>query len=1403
MEPAGLLVAVEQAADGIVMTDTDGKILYVNPAFTTLTGYTREEVMGQYPRILKSGCQPEEYYQELWKTIKSGQVWHGDIVNRRKDGTLYCEEMQITPVRDSNGEVVSYIAIKHDVTEQRRAEDAQRLLAAIVEGSEDTIVACTPTGIILSWNRGAEKAFGYSAEEAIGMHASAMVPPERHQRFADLVGRVLKGNAVSQYEGVCVRKNGQKFDVSVTASPIRNSSGQVAAIATIVRDISQRRDAEQTRALLASIVESSDEAILGLSLDGTILSWNQAAEALFGYSSQDSIGKNVTIICLPSRYAELARKLELIRNGFAIQPCETVAQRKDGSQFEVSLAASPIRNSSGEVIGCSCMLRDISERVRAERKLRESEERFREVFEDAPFGMCVTALDGRFLQVNASLCRILGYSKEELLGTSWQAHMHPDDLEPVLGRMGQLLREPGTWLDGERRYIHRNGRTVWGRVRVSLVRDSAGKPLYFVTHAEDITERKRTEEALRESEERFRIMADGCPALMWVTNEEGGAQFINRAYREFAGTTYEQVEGGRWQLLIHPDDAVEYVGAFQRAVQQRTTFKAETRVRRADGEWRWLASYGEPRFSTSGEFLGHVGLSPDITERKQAEQARQFQHSLIRTILEGSLDGILAVDHRNMVVSHNKKFLDVWQIPPPGSENEATLADDGPVLAAIVERVQEPGGFLKRVRELYDNPDTDDHCEIALKDGRTLERYSTSLRSEAGQYFGRVWFFRDITNRKQAEQALQTSEEKFRQLAENIHEVFWMMPPEANEIVYVSPAYEQIWGRSCESLYRNPMAWAEAIHPDDVERAHAVFARQIQGEPVVSEYRIRTTDGQEKWIRDRAFPIRDQAGKVIRIAGLAEEITQWKRYEQELIQAREGADAANRAKSRFLANMSHEIRTPMNGVIGMLQLLSDTDLTAEQQRFAEVAQSSGRALLALIDDILDLSKIEARKMTLENVSFHLSQVVENAVEPLRVQARAKGLGVQVQVAKEIPRILRGDAYRLRQVLTNLVGNAIKFTERGRVQIEATLERQDGGRATVRFDVTDTGIGIRREQIAALFLPFTQADISATRKYGGTGLGLAICKQLVELMGGKIGAESQEGQGSTFWFDVVLELPQELTGPEQTSSELGDRHSGAEKNTYTQGRAARILVAEDNATNRFVALAQLKKLGYTADAVTNGVEAIQAIQRGGYDLVLMDCQMPVMDGFEATRQLRSLQARLPIIAMTADAMAPDRDRCLAAGMNDYLAKPVDLRRLQDVLAKWLAAPEAGRKSKAFDAEALLGRLMGDRELADSLLKAFLEDAPSQLSKLRDRLADADAAGARLQAHALRGAAAAVSAEDLRTVALALEQAGAGGRLDHCGELLPQAGEEFERFKGALERAGWGAEILPMRTGDDRT
>jgi PAS domain S-box-containing protein len=1052
--------------------------------------------------------------------------------------------------------------------------------------------------------------------------------------------------------------------------------GLVAAIepeadAAVITDITGNRQADGDRALLASIMESSEDAMFAVRLDGTVVSWNRGAESLCGYRSQEIIGQNVTLLAEADRIEKVSQHLNVIRQGGAIRSFDTVLRANNGCEVDVSLSAAPIRDSAGEVVGACVVLRDIATRVQAERKLVEIEVRFREVFENAPVGMCVCAIDGRYLRVNAALCEIVGYSREELLETTWRALTHPDDIEPS-DRQFEIMVGPTAALpDLEKRYLRRDGSIAWVRVRVSIVRDSAGNPSYSTAYVENITERKRAEEALRESEDRFRIMADGCPSAMWVTNAAGGVQFINRGYRQLFGTTYEQVEGHGWHMVVHPDDLGEYSQAFSQACSKHAAFHAEVRVRDAQGEWRWVDSYAEPRFSQDQIYLGHVGISADITQRKRTEEAlreAQARHRMLAHTIESVEECVSITDAEDRILYVNAAFLRTY-----GYRESEVIGQHVSMLrsARTPEEVQ---------REILPATIAGQWCgEIwnRTKEGKEfpISLATSGVYDENGERIALVGIARDITTRRRAEDALRSSEEKFRQLAENIREVFWMMSPQADEIIYISPAYEHVWGRTCESLYRNPMAWAQAIHPDDRERAHSLFARQIEGEAIDSEYRISTPDGEQKWIRDRAFPIFDQDGHLIRVAGIAEEITERKRYEAELIEAREAAEAANLAKSRFLANMSHEIRTPMNGVLGMTQLLLLSDLTSEQQGYAEVVQSSGQSLLALINDILDLSKIEARKVTLESRRFDLRRIVEDVCRLSSMNANTKGLDLLWEVSQGIPEFLIGDDHRLRQVLTNLVGNAVKFTERGQVRVEVALMSQADGQITVGFKIADTGIGIRPEQMSTIFKPFSQADASTTRKYGGTGLGLTISKQIIEMMGGTVGVDAGEGNGSVFWFTAVFRHP--IAKQELAVNHRLDSPQGLLNGPKPRRHASRILVAEDNTINREVILAQLGMLGHTATAVTNGAEALDAVERGGIDLVLMDCEMPVMDGFEATRRIRSSAHHDTfVIAVTADAMTDDRKRCLSAGMNDYIAKPLELSLLQGVLAKWLALAVGG-------------------------------------------------------------------------------------------------------------------------------
>jgi signal transduction histidine kinase len=425
----------------------------------------------------------------------------------------------------------------------------------------------------------------------------------------------------------------------------------------------------------------------------------------------------------------------------------------------------------------------------------------------------------------------------------------------------------------------------------------------------------------------------------------------------------------------------------------------------------------------------------------------------------------------------------------------------------------------------------------------------------------------------------------------------------------------------------------------------------------------RAHDELERRVEERTAELRQSNRQ------LEAEIAERRRVETTLREAKAAAEAGNRAKSRFLATMSHELRTPLNGVIGMTNLLLATELTAEQQEYARTARTSGEVLLGLIDDILDFSKIEAGKMDLDTAVFDVRQVVEEAFDLFREPAMAKHLGFAAEVDDHVPHRLGGDPGRLLQILVNLLGNAVKFTEQGSVRLHVCVAEDRGDSVDLRFRVEDTGVGIARETQDQLFKPFAQADASTTRRFGGTGLGLSIAQRLAAMMGGGIELTSELGRGSVFVVTVRLEKAGHAPAAESRPGEQVAPFIGAT-----------VLVVEDNAVNQRVAMRMLEKLGCRVDLAANGREAVEAVSRVRYGLVLMDCQMPVMDGFGATTEIRRLEpdvGHTPIVAMTANALKGDRERCLAAGMDDYVSKPVSQQDLSRILSQWLRDTRAER------------------------------------------------------------------------------------------------------------------------------
>lgn len=1708
VEHGALAAAVEQAADGVLMTDVHGIIQYVNPSFTAMTGYSSEDVAGQTPRILKSGFHPADFYSEMWETIRSGRVWQGEVVNRRKDGTTYQEETRISSVRGAGGEIVAYVSVRRDITDRKRTElllkQSESRLRIMADSSPIGIWRSNAQGSRLFVNFTFRQFCGASSEELSLSEWGALLTEEDFSSFCHDLDLSLKEHAVF---GPCTyrtrRCDGEWRWIESYAVPHVSDNGEFLGLVGTSQDITGRVQAEaaakESEDRFRVMAESCPLGIWVTAPSGKIAYDNQTNRNLWGVDPEKADDVAWRSMLHEDDAPNLVEAFNLAFKEHSSFTSTYRARRASGGWRWVESHAVPRFSADGEFLGLVGTSQDITGRVQAEAAAKESEDRFRIMAESCPIGIWVTNPQGEMAYGNRMNRDLWGAASETLNPAAWLSSVHEADGVRLFEAFSRALEEHTPFKSAAR---VRNASSEWRWVESHATPRLSpdGEFLGFVGTSQDVTERKQAELAAKESEERFRTLADGCPMPLWIANTKGEIEFANLAIRQFSGEKFDRFRALNWRREIHPDDVAAFTEEWTKAIKEQRSLSVETRVRRFDGEWRWRAVYMAPRFSPDQEFLGHVGLGVDITERKLAEDTAKESENRFRAMADGCPMPLWVTNTVAELQFANPTFLQFFGVEHERAQEwkwyQALHEEDLPAFRNERSRaVSKHLPFSMRVR-------------LRRADGnwRWMAIFVAPRIGSDEKFLGFACLAVDVTESVRAEQALQESEERFRELAESIREVFWLKEPGKNEFLYISPAFEQVWEKSHASLVNDPGSRFSAVHPDDVENAREVFARQDRGEPAESEYRIVMADGRVKWIRSRAFPVRDKSGHLVRIAGIATEITSEKIYEAQLIQARAEAEAANsqlstqnavldrerktlrafidnvpdlmyvkdresrflianrevarrmgaesaedligrtdfdfypfemaqrfydneqqlirtgeaifdledelpvaatndtvillttkvplhdhygrvtglagigrditarkrgedalhdsnrqlreateranqlaleaeaanKAKSEFLANMSHEIRTPMNGALGMLRLLLTSGLAPEQQHYAEVAHNSAQSLLQLIDDILDFSKVEAGKLEIDELDFNLHLLMGELAEAIATRIDEERVEFVCAVAPNVRGLVRGDPGRLRQVLTNLVGNAVKFTQKGEIVVHVDIVSETDTAIVLRFSVRDTGVGIPVNKQKRLFTSFTQADASTTRQYGGTGLGLAISRKLVELMGGTIGLKSKEGEGSELWFTLSLGKQEEYMHLEPSQAPLEGarillvddnatnrevltaqlRSWGAIAQAAESGIAAlaamreaaksgapyqaaildmmmpgmdgaalgeailadgalmapplvmmtsaarrgdalrfkeigfaaylvkpvrpsdlfdclgtvltgeqpakhaplitrytleaarrsnaRILLVEDNLTNQEVACGMLQRMGWKADVKNNGKEAIQALEMHPYDLVLMDVQMPEMDGFEATKIIRNphsqvLNHNVPVIATTAHAMDGDSKKCLAAGMSDYISKPIDPAVLFHVVDKWLklksdppkgdlstdsvpvdrsSSEESPSVSSVFNHDAFLKRMMADEGFAREVAAGFVEELPALVNELKQRVALGDLEPIWKQAHRIKGSAANVGGETLRDICFEIERAAKAGDLARATQWIPDLDAQAARLSKAL-------------------
>lgn len=878
-------------------------------------------------------------------------------------------------------------------------------------------------------------------------------------------------------------------------------------------------------------------------------------------------------------------------------------------------------------------------------------ETFRLVVEAAPNGMVMVDSAGIIVLVNSQGENLFGYSRAELIGQPVEI-LVPERLRskhPMF--RSQFARDPQARPMGVGRDLYglrKDGKEVPVEIGLNPIRTEEGE--FVLASIVDITERKR-------SEERFRLVFEAAPSGMIMVDKHGKIVLLNSQAEELFGYSREELIGQSIELLVpesargkHPD--------------YRDAFFADLKAR-AMGGGRDL--YG---LNKNGKQIPvEIGLNPlvtggesyviasivDISKRKAAEQELRQSEERFRQLMSGVKDyAIILLDVDGCVMSWNEgaQRIKGYYADEIIGRHFSCFYRTEDIEAGKPERELEAARRFERF---------EDEGWRVRKDGSRFVAnvVISTLRDDSGELQGYVKVTRDITERKQAEERLR--------LVVEAAPSGMIMVDDKGKIVLVNSQAEHLFGYDREELLGHPI---EMLVPVRFRDKHPGYRQSFSADPQTRAmgagrdlFGVRK-DGTEVPVEIGLNPLDTEEGAFV-LASVVD-ITERKRSE-ELGRARDKALQDSQLKSAFVANISHELRTPVSGIMGMNELLLETNLDEQQRMLAKSVSDAAQSLLSIINDLLDISKIEAGKTTLRKIPFGLISLVQDSVRMLADNARSKRLALNTNIDYSIPDYLVGDPDRIRQVLINLLGNAIKFTEKGVVSIEAKLEGEDEKEALIRFSVRDTGIGIAGENLNLLFQPFSQLDSSSRRRFGGTGLGLSISRQLVELMGGEIGVESQTGEGSTFSFRIPLQKLKHDAVPEKSGGETTAASVDIDRDKL-------VLIVEDNATLQELAVRQLIGIGLEPQAVSTGLQAVNAAKEVPYDLILMDCNLPEMDGFEATRAIRRIDAERGrhtyIIAMTASGMSGDADKCYAAGMDDYLMKPVTMAKLKEHIQKWI-------------------------------------------------------------------------------------------------------------------------------------